>query len=51
MKENLEHHIEEEEGEMFTTARRVLGEGELAALGAAMADRRREDAQRAPAAT
>jgi hemerythrin superfamily protein len=42
MKENLEHHIEEEEGDMFTKARRVFDEGELAALGTAMEDRRRD---------
>jgi hypothetical protein len=36
MKENLEHHIEEEEGEMFAAARRVLDEAELKELGARM---------------
>jgi hypothetical protein len=37
LKENLEHHIEEEEGEMFRTARSVLSHDELHALGARMA--------------
>ncbi len=45
MKENLEHHIEEEEGDMFKKARQVFDKGELAVLGATMADRKR-DAQR-----
>ena len=34
MKENIEHHIEEEEGEMFKTARSVFDEAELEDLGA-----------------
>ena len=37
MKENLEHHIEEEEGEMFTQARSVFEREELVALGDQMA--------------
>jgi iron-sulfur cluster repair protein YtfE (RIC family) len=36
LKENLEHHIEEEEGTMFRTARGVMNREELAALGARM---------------
>ena len=44
MKENLEHHIEEEEGDMFKKARQVLDKVELATLGAAMSDRRRRQA-------
>ncbi len=36
MKENIEHHIEEEEGEMFEQARNVFDAGELQALGARM---------------
>jgi hemerythrin superfamily protein len=42
MKENLEHHIEEEEGEMFKQARQVMDEGELEALGERMAARKEE---------
>jgi hypothetical protein len=36
MKENIEHHIEEEEGEMFKTARQVFDAEELETLGARM---------------
>jgi hemerythrin-like domain-containing protein len=42
MKENLEHHIEEEEGEMFKQARDLMGADELASLGEQM-KRRKED--------
>jgi hemerythrin-like domain-containing protein len=45
MKENIEHHIEEEEGEMFPQARQVFDRRELEELGARMAERR-ESAQR-----
>lgn len=33
LKENIEHHVEEEEGEMFKKARRVLSEAEIEELG------------------
>lgn len=33
LKENIEHHVEEEEGEMFKKARKVLSEDEIDALG------------------
>ena len=36
MKENIEHHIEEEEGDMFEQARRVFSDEELEELGARM---------------
>jgi hemerythrin-like domain-containing protein len=36
MKENIEHHIEEEEGEMFRNARQVFDRQELEDLGARM---------------
>jgi hemerythrin-like domain-containing protein len=36
MKENIEHHIEEEEGEMFRTARQVFEAAELDDLGQRM---------------
>jgi hypothetical protein len=36
MKENVEHHIEEEEGEMFKLARQALDSDELAELGERM---------------
>jgi hypothetical protein len=40
MKENIEHHIEEEEGEMFKTARQVFDKAELDDLGARMETRK-----------
>lgn len=40
MQENIEHHIEEEEGEMFTAARRVFDRQELQDLGAQMTERK-----------
>lgn len=33
LKENIEHHVEEEEGEMFPKARKVLSEDEIKDLG------------------
>ena len=45
MKENIEHHIEEEEGEMFKIARRVFETDELEELGSRM-EARKESAQR-----
>ena len=38
MKENIEHHIEEEEGEMFKQARQVFDRQELDDLGDRMAE-------------
>lgn len=38
LKENVEHHIEEEEGEMFKKARSVFERDELEQLGARMSD-------------
>jgi hemerythrin-like domain-containing protein len=40
MQENIEHHIEEEEGDMFKKARQVFDEAELDELGERMARRR-----------
>jgi hypothetical protein len=42
MKENLEHHIEEEEGEMFAEARKILEKAELEDLGNRMLARKQE---------
>jgi hemerythrin superfamily protein len=36
LKENVEHHVEEEEGEMFQKARQVLSEDEINDLGEQM---------------
>jgi hypothetical protein len=50
MKENLEHHIEEEEGEMFKQAKLVLDPDELSQLGESMKVRKDElMSQQAPA--
>ena len=40
MKENVEHHIEEEETEMFKQARQVFSKEELTELGERMAARK-----------
>jgi hemerythrin-like domain-containing protein len=40
MAENIEHHIQEEEGEMFSKARQVFDDDELEALGERMALRK-----------
>jgi hypothetical protein len=40
MKENVEHHMEEEEGEMFKQARAVFDRSELEDLGRRMEERR-----------
>ena len=45
MKENVEHHIEEEEGEMFKTARSVFERDELEDLGARMEARKTQAKQ------
>jgi hypothetical protein len=42
MKENLEHHIEEEEGEMFGQAEKVFEDDELEELGDRMQARKDE---------
>jgi hemerythrin superfamily protein len=36
LKENVEHHVEEEEGELFDKARKALGEERIDSLGARM---------------
>jgi hemerythrin superfamily protein len=42
MKENLEHHIEEEEGEMFPKARQVLDDDQIEQMGDRMSARKEE---------
>ena len=49
MKENIEHHIEEEEGEMFKTARQVFDADELEKLGARMLELKQLGEQVLPA--
>ena len=45
MKENVEHHMEEEEGEMFKQARSVFDKAELEDLGERMERRKRTAAE------
>jgi iron-sulfur cluster repair protein YtfE (RIC family) len=49
LKENIEHHVEEEEGEMFPKARKVLGEDGAETLGTRM--EKAKDEQKAAAAS
>ena len=42
MKENIEHHIEEEEDDMFDQAADIFDEEELETLGERMAERKKE---------
>jgi iron-sulfur cluster repair protein YtfE (RIC family) len=42
LKENIEHHIREEEGEMFPDARKKVAKERLEQLGAEMEDRKNE---------
>jgi hemerythrin superfamily protein len=41
LKENVEHHVEEEEGEMFKKARKVFSKDELENLGNQLAEEKR----------
>ena len=49
LKENIEHHVEEEEGEMFPKARKVLSEAEAEELGTRLEEAKGE--QKAAAAS
>ena len=49
LKENIEHHVEEEEGEMFTKARKVLGEEGAETLGSRMEQAKGEQEKTAAA--
>lgn len=44
LKENIEHHVEEEEGEMFTKARKALSEEEIERLGETLQEAKRQNA-------
>jgi Hemerythrin HHE cation binding domain len=50
MKENVEHHITEEEGEMFKKARQLFNKAELDALGARLETRKTDLETKSPAA-
>jgi hypothetical protein len=45
MKENVEHHMEEEEGEMFRQARQAFERDELEDLGRRMEARKQQAAR------
>ena len=42
LKEDVEHHVKEEEGEMFPDARKFLGEKRLIELGGELQARKQE---------
>jgi iron-sulfur cluster repair protein YtfE (RIC family) len=50
LKENVEHHVEEEEGEMFKKARKVLSSEQIESLGARLEAAKKEQ-QKAMAAS
>ena len=43
LKENIEHHVEEEEGEMFKKARKALSEEEIESLGEQLQEAKRQN--------
>jgi hemerythrin-like domain-containing protein len=43
LKENVEHHVEEEEGEMFKKARKVLSQEQIEELGAQLEAAKQEE--------
>jgi hemerythrin-like domain-containing protein len=49
LKENIEHHVEEEEGEMFKDARKVLSEEDIETLGTRMEKAKAEQLKAATA--
>ena len=49
LQENVEHHVEEEEGEMFKKARKVLSEDEAQELGARLEEAKKEQQKAAGA--
>jgi hemerythrin superfamily protein len=50
LKENVEHHVEEEEGDMFKKARTVLNQQQLEELGALIEQEKREQKPRTASA-
>lgn len=50
MKENVEHHIEEEEGKMFPQARKLFSEEELEDLGRRITARKEQEKSQLPRA-
>jgi len=43
LKENIEHHVEEEEGEMFTKARKALSNEDIERLGEELQNAKRQN--------
>lgn len=43
LKENIEHHVEEEEGEMFTKARKALSNEQIETLGEQLQQAKRQN--------
>ena len=43
LKENIEHHVEEEEGEMFSKARKVLSKSDAEVLGERLQEAKRQE--------
>jgi len=43
LKENIEHHVEEEEGELFKKARQALSEDEIESLGEQLQEAKRQN--------
>ena len=50
LQENVEHHVEEEEGEMFKSAREVLTKEQINDLGARMEEEKQRQQKKASAA-
>ena len=50
LQENVEHHVEEEEGEMFQKARQVLSEDDITRLGEQMEELKKQLQQQAKTA-
>ena len=49
LKENIEHHVEEEEGDMFPKARKVLSNEQAAILGSQMEEAKKAELKAAAA--
>jgi iron-sulfur cluster repair protein YtfE (RIC family) len=49
LKESIEHHVEEEEGDMFPKARKVLGEEKAETLGTRMEEAKNQQLKKASA--
>ena len=51
LKENVEHHVDEEEGEMFKSARAALTTGQIEELGRQMEAEKKQQQQKAKASS